>query len=543
MLKTEKARAPAVLIVVPVYNHASTLSAVLAGLEPLGFPILVVNDGSKDEIEAALRPHPEVSVITHAQNQGKGAAIASAMHYAVEHGFAAILSFDADGQHLPQDVPRLIAACEEHPEALIIGARDFASEGSGDIPGSSRFGRSFSNFWIWVESGRWLPDTQTGLRIYPCDLELLRAIRGRRYSFEVEILTRSAWWGRKIISVPAAVYYPPRAERVSHFAPLKDNLRLSGTHSYLCFLRVLHLLSGGFWQRKKAPSRRKGNELRGAGFSAWIVAALGARFAYFLMIFPVLSSFLWRSQERRHLLRYYARIRPEWRPQQRILGAFRNFWYFAASIVDRLTPEGQNLIPAAVEGHSLIEGRFPPPGSIMVGAHYGDWFLIAKQAAALTEGVLGLVLDPRVTPAFYAALERRLGGRLRILPINQDMLGFALAVKEILDLGGRVCFLIDRAGAAEPAAGLEGQFFAAKTRVLRAPFAIASRLRVPVHFVCAVKQGYHAQAPYRIHASEIWNGEGKVSEQSLADQTLSVLEKRVRIAPHHWFNFIAFWQE
>ncbi len=533
MLNSEKTANPAVLIAVPVYNHAQSLGKVLQELKNLSLPLLVVDDGSQDQIEHVLTLHPDVKVLRHPVNRGKGAALTTAMRYAAAQGFSAILSFDADGQHLANDVPRLLAAYQAQPGAIIIGARDFVSQASGDIPGSSRFGRSFSNFWIWAESGVWLPDTQSGLRIYPSKLEVLENMRGQRYAFEIEILTRSIWQGIKVVSVPVQVYYPPRLERISHFQPFADNLRLSRTHSFLCILRILQLLG---WQNGKSK------ELAGASFSARVIRLCGARFAYGLMIFPVLSSFIFRRRERNHLLHYYARIRPEWSEKKRLLGAFRNFWYFAASIVDRLSPESESLMPAAVEGHSLVEGRFPPPSSILIGAHYGDWFLIAKHASSLREQILGLVIDPSTTPAFFAALEKNMGDKLRILSIKQDMLSFALTVKDILDQGGRVCFLVDRVPDSEKTSGLDADFFAGKARIVRAPFAIAARLKVPVHFICALKEGYSSRAPYRVFAEEIWNGEGEISEGTLARRSMQALERRVQHAPQHWFNFVAFWQ-
>lgn len=525
--------ASSVLIVVPVFNHAATLVGVLRDLVQLGLPVLVVDDGSQDGIDEVMAAYPGLAFVRHAENQGKGAALATAMRLAHEQGYEAILSFDADGQHLAVDVPRLIEAYKKNPGSMIIGARDFQDPKSGDVTRSSRFGRQFSNFWIWVETGLWLPDTQTGLRIYPVDPGLLELIKGRRYSFEIEIISRSAWRGRPIHSVPVQVYYPPRAERVSHFKPWLDNMRLSRTHTHLCTLRFLKIL--GIYR----PFVMKSGEMRGARTSAFFINKLGAPFAYCLMIFPVLSSFLWRAQERAAILAFYARVRPEWNHFRRWRAAFSNFWYFGASIVDRLAPSDQHLVPKTVNDQRQVEGRFPPPGSILVGAHYGDWFLIARQAAKLSGEVLGLVVNPGATPEFFAALEQRFGGALRILSVQQDMLGFALAVKEILDAGGRVCFLIDRA----EGKGLATKFFQGEALVAQAPFALAARLRVPLHLICACKKGPWVRAPYQIYAYEIWNGADALREQELANRTMQVLEARVREAPQHWFNFMMFWRE
>lgn len=524
---SEKTPAQSVLIVIPVFNHASTLGQVLTDLLALSVPLLVVDDGSSDQIEDVLAEFPQVPRLRHAQNQGKGAALVTGMRYAQERAYAAILSFDADGQHLAADVPKLLQAYAQNPDKMIIGSRDFADAKSGDVTFSSRFGRQFSNFWIWVETGHWLPDTQTGLRIYPIDLDVLRAIRGRRYSFEIEIISRSIWLGRRVLSVPVQVYYPPRKERVSHFEPWLDNIRLSRTHTLLCTLAFLKLL--GLYR----PKRRSQREVRGARFSALLIAKLGSSFAYGLMIFPVLSSFLGRHHERASMLAFYARVRPHWTHTQKLKGAFRNFWYFGASIIDRLAMQDKQLVPSTLDNNNQVEGQFPPPGCILVGAHYGDWFLIARQAAHLSQSVLGLVLNPGVTPEFFEAMQKRSNNHLRILSAQGDRLGFVLAVKEILDGGGRVCFLIDRV----EGKGLFSTFLGATTLVSQTPFAIATRLQVPVHFVCACKEGPGASSPYKIHAHEIWNGQGKQLEQELANQTLRILEQRVREAPQHWFNF------
>ena len=79
---------------------------------------------------------------------------------------------DADGQHDPADVRRLLDASASSWPALVVGAR--LMEGSG-APRSSVFGRDFSNFWVRLECGQALPDTQSGYRLYP--VELLSAMR------------------------------------------------------------------------------------------------------------------------------------------------------------------------------------------------------------------------------------------------------------------------------------------------------------------------------------------------------------------------------
>jgi uncharacterized protein (DUF2062 family) len=160
----------------------------------------------------------------------KGEAILAAARFAEGWGYQAIITIDADGQHDPADAGLLVeAACGNWP-AIVVGARRMETE---NVPRSSLFGRDFSNFWVRLECGRSLPDTQSGYRLYP--VELLQGTRfiSRRYTFEIEVLVRGSWAGLTLLSVPVSVYYPPGDERISHFHKLKDNARLSCLHTFL----------------------------------------------------------------------------------------------------------------------------------------------------------------------------------------------------------------------------------------------------------------------------------------------------------------------
>jgi predicted LPLAT superfamily acyltransferase len=526
------------LIVVPVYNHAATLGNVLHDLSLLNYPLLVVNDGSSDAIEAVLSQFPSVEVIHHERNLGKGAAIATAMRFAQRQEYQAILTFDADGQHLARDIPALVAAHLENPEALIIGARDFESIESGDIPGSSKFGRSFSNFWIWTESGRWLSDTQTGLRIYPVDLDWLQSISGYRYSFEVEAITRMIWQGRDIRSIPVSTYYPERSKRISHFHAFWDNFWITKTHTRLVILHIFKLL--GLY-RPLSYKGRKRPEVRGIGLAGKIIKRFGSRFAYALMIFPVLTSYLSRGFERAAISDFYKRVRPNWTPLQRQIGVLRNYAQFAASIIDRTNPEGFMLVESKVAkvGQPAMQKAFPK-GAILLGAHYGDWALIAGRIKPFLSGSLGLVADPAVTPKFFTELEQRLKGKLRVINSKQDALGFALSVKEVLDDNGNVAFLADRK-AGDNAETLPCEFFGEESVWPKAPFALAARLQVPVVFVSAIKDGLSPSGAYRVDYEELWSGNRRIKDQDLLKLYVAALESRVKAQPQHWFNFHPFW--
>lgn len=217
-----------ILMVIPLFNHGRTIRSVVEKALAAGWPVLVVDDGSSDGGGAQLADL-DCLVIHLGRNQGKGAAIRAGAEFAAGQGFQAIITVDADGQLDPAEAGKLVAAAAVWP-AIIVGARQMTK---ANAPGASRFGRAFSNFWIHLECGRELPDTQSGYRLYPVQELLAIKTSCRRYDFEVEILTRSAWAGLPILAVPVAVHYPSAGQRESHFHQLKDNFRLTCLHTRL----------------------------------------------------------------------------------------------------------------------------------------------------------------------------------------------------------------------------------------------------------------------------------------------------------------------
>ena len=225
-------------VLIPVYNHAGGVVSVIERALALRLPIWVVDDGSTDGTAEGLARFGGVTVLRHKENRGKGAAILT--------GFSAMagkadwaVTLDADGQHDPADVPALIRAIPAGKRPIVIGRREGMI--GDDVPWTSRFGRKFSNFWVWCAGGPVLTDTQSGLRIYPLPEAIRLGVRARRFQFEVEILVRAQWAGIPVIEVPVRVSYTPGMKRISHFRPFVDFCRNSGTFSRLIFLRIMRL--------------------------------------------------------------------------------------------------------------------------------------------------------------------------------------------------------------------------------------------------------------------------------------------------------------
>jgi glycosyltransferase involved in cell wall biosynthesis len=149
---------------VPVFNNRDTVRRVVAECRALLPNVVVVDDGSTDADVAELLAGLDVVVLHHGKNLGKGRAILTAARYVEERGGAYLITIDADGQHLPGDIEKFMPYLLEDEPAIIIGCRDFHTD---NVPHSSRFGRSFANFWLLVETGKVVADCQSGFRAYP----------------------------------------------------------------------------------------------------------------------------------------------------------------------------------------------------------------------------------------------------------------------------------------------------------------------------------------------------------------------------------------
>jgi uncharacterized protein (DUF2062 family) len=220
------------LVAIPVYNHGGSLREVAQRALAVHPDVVVVDDGSTDGGSETLMGLP-VRLLLHERNLGKGQAILTAAREARRLGMTHLATVDSDGQHDPADLTAFLPLLREEPEALVVGTRRFGPE----VPGSSRFGRSFSNFWLRVQTGVSLGDTQSGFRVYPLAVLLDLPLRESGYAFEIEVLVRAAWAKVPLRSVDVSVAYP--SDRVSHFQLLRDNARLSLLNTKLTMRTIL----------------------------------------------------------------------------------------------------------------------------------------------------------------------------------------------------------------------------------------------------------------------------------------------------------------
>lgn len=228
-----------ICVIVPTYNNAGTIADIVVRSQRQCRDVIVVCDGCTDNTPDILHGLPEPPVIIGLKkNRGKGAALKEGFRHALKAGFAYAITLDGDGQHFPEDIPLLLEANRKHPGALIVGERK--DLGRADRSKGSKFANSFSNFWFAVQTGQYLKDTQTGYRLYPLKKLHGLSLLTSRYEAELELMVLAAWHGVKIVSEPVNVYYPPRGQRVSHFRPGKDFMRISVLNMVLCVLAIVY---------------------------------------------------------------------------------------------------------------------------------------------------------------------------------------------------------------------------------------------------------------------------------------------------------------
>lgn len=238
-------RAQRICVLIPTYNNAGTLGEILSGVLLYCDDVIVVNDGSTDATASIIDGFGDsIDAIQYAGNRGKGHALRTGLRHAATRGFSYAITLDSDGQHRSTDIPAFVHAIVSHPGALIVGARDLSRV---DINGKSTFANRFSNFWFYMQTGRRLPDTQTGFRAYPLDRLHGLSLMTSRYEAELGLLVFASWHGRQIVSIPIDVYYPPRDERISHFRPAADFARISVLNTLLCVAAVVYGLPLRLW--------------------------------------------------------------------------------------------------------------------------------------------------------------------------------------------------------------------------------------------------------------------------------------------------------
>lgn len=209
-----------VLALIPAYNEVSRIAPVIQEAAR-HLPVLVVDDGSRDQT-AQIAEQAGADVLRQTPNQGKGTALRAGFRRAIQQGYTAVLTLDADGQHDPAEIPNFLKVLQaQHPD-LIIGQRDFSQ-----IPPVRRLAN-----WLGQKSFSWavgqpIADNQSGYRLISQRLiEAVLESQESGFEFEVEMIVICVRRGYQLAWVPIRTIYAGESSHINPLAHTRNFIRL-----------------------------------------------------------------------------------------------------------------------------------------------------------------------------------------------------------------------------------------------------------------------------------------------------------------------------
>ncbi len=216
-------------VLIPSLEPDEKLVPYIRQLLEKGFlHVVVVDDGSGpayQPIFTELAGLPGCQVLHHEKNRGKGDALKTGFAYIRDTlpGCPGVVTADSDGQHTVKDVWELACLLAQGEGGLLLGTRDFSL---ANVPGRSRAGNRITSFTFWLLYGRWLKDTQTGLRAFAArHLDFMCKVEGHRFEYEMNMLIECARDNLPMTAVPIETVYENQ-NKGTHFNTVKDSIRI-----------------------------------------------------------------------------------------------------------------------------------------------------------------------------------------------------------------------------------------------------------------------------------------------------------------------------
>lgn len=238
---------PTILAVIPAYNEERFIASTVLRVRKLISRVVVIDDGSRDAT-AALAAEAGAEVLRLPQNQGKSAALQAGFQFASSQNLAAVVVIDADGQHIPEELPRLLAPILERQADIVIGSRYL--QNASHVPRSRVFAHRFFNFLTGIASGETVTDSQSGFRALSPRAVSLMQFQSSRFAVESEMQFIAHQNQLKVVEVPVTICYPDppkRSATLQGVEVLNKLLFIVGQYRPLLFFGIsgmLILLSG-----------------------------------------------------------------------------------------------------------------------------------------------------------------------------------------------------------------------------------------------------------------------------------------------------------
>lgn len=218
------------LVLIPAYNEEKNIARVTKSVRSLGFPVLVVDDGSKDST-SIIASQAGAQVLTLPQNAGKGNALRKGLEWFLEKNYPAVILMDADGQHDATETPSFIEALNTGSD-LVVGSRMECATG---MPWERVATNRFLSWLISFVAGGGISDTQCGYRAMTRDTAQKIKLVTNRYEIESEMLLEAAKHKKKITSIPIRCVYEGGKSQIH---PWWDTLRFARFILHYLFFRT-----------------------------------------------------------------------------------------------------------------------------------------------------------------------------------------------------------------------------------------------------------------------------------------------------------------
>ncbi len=211
-----------ICVIIPSYNEAKTIAAIIKQVSLQGLDVIVVDDGSTDNT-FQIAGDNKAFVLRNGQNEGKGASLVKGFNYALTHNYDAAITIDGDGQHDTVDIPHFIRAAAASDCGILIGNRMHKPK---DMPMARFLANKFMSFIISHIVKQNIPDSQCGFRLIK--KEVLEKIRfeTNNYDSESELLLKASRLGLKIGAVPIDTIYRGEKSRINPFVDALRFIRL-----------------------------------------------------------------------------------------------------------------------------------------------------------------------------------------------------------------------------------------------------------------------------------------------------------------------------
>ncbi len=207
-----------IFIIIPAYNESEIIKEVVKGVLDLGYSVLVVDDGSAIPVKTLLHDLP-VYLLRHKVNLGQGAALQTGFEFALQKNASLIVTFDADGQHDPTDIGKLLPPIHDRKADVVLGSR-FINDTAENIPSGRRTAIQFARFVNYLFTGLLLTDAHNGMRAMNKEAAAKINLQENRMAHATEIITQIRKHKLKFCEVPVTIRYTEyeskKGQRITH---------------------------------------------------------------------------------------------------------------------------------------------------------------------------------------------------------------------------------------------------------------------------------------------------------------------------------------